>query len=104
MCIVCTIVKKIKNFFKKRKMIKVNSESYLERSHSSPILSKNGILYYEDRNYETNPLMETLSGSLSPPPSLNYSRSIFEIGEEEEEESDISLSDDSIYFSDPEIK
>ncbi len=101
MCMICTIVKKIKNFLKKRKMIKVNSESYLERSHSSPILSKNGILYYEDRNYETNPLMETLSGSLSPP-SLNYSHSIFEIGEKEE--SDISLSDDSIYFSDPEIK
>lgn len=102
MCMVCTIVKKIKNFLKKRKMIKVKSESYLERSHSiSPILSKNGILYYEDRNYETNPLMETLSGSLSPP-SLNYSLSIFEIGEEE---SDISLSDDSsIYFSEPEIK
>tara|TARA_B110001454_G_scaffold218932_1_gene248648 strand:- start:9693 stop:9974 length:282 start_codon:yes stop_codon:yes gene_type:complete len=93
-------VKKIKNFLKKRKMIKVKSESYLERS-LSPILSKNGILYYEDRNYETNPLMETLSGSLSPP-SLNYSLSIFEIGEEE---SDISLSDDSsIYFSEPEIK
>lgn len=100
MCIFCTIVKKIKNFLKKRKMIKVKSESYLERS-LSPILSKNGILYYEDRNYETNPLMETLSGSLSPP-SLNYSLSIFEIGEEE---SDISLSDDSsIYFSEPEIK
>ena len=96
---ICTIVEKIKNFFKKKKIKKIKSESYLERS---PILSKNGILYYEDRNYETNPLMETLSGSLSPPPSLNYSQSIFEIGEED---SDISLSDESsIYFSEPEIK
>ena len=73
MCIICTIVKKIKKFFKKRKIIKVKSESYLERSHSISPISNNRISYYENRNYETNPLMETLSGSLSPI-SLNYNQ------------------------------
>ena len=44
--------------------------------------------------------METLSGSLSPPKDYP---SIYQIGEYEDE-SDITCSDDSIYFPEPEIK
>jgi hypothetical protein len=97
-------LKFFKNKFKK-KIKKKKSESYLKASGSSPILSINGISItnrlerniYDNRDYETNPLMESLSVSLSPPHSphtnffpkydLNYDEEYlisppgFEIGE-----------------------
>ena len=96
---------KKKIFKKKIKNRKISeSESYLKNSPNiSPILSINrinierNILSYS-RDYERNPLMETLSGSLSPPKNQPL---IYQIGNYD---SDITCSDDSIYFSEPEIK
>ena len=102
---------KIKKKLKKKKIKKKRSETYLKNSSPdlSPLLSINGVKIssierniYDNRDYEKNPLltMETLSGSLSPPKDYP---SIYQIGEYEDE-SDITCSDDSIYFPEPEIK
>lgn len=96
--------------FFKNKIKKKRSETYLKNSPDrdlSPLLSINGVKIsnierniYDNRDYERNPLMETLSGSLSPP--RDYP-SIYQIGKCDED-SDITCSDDSIYFPEPEIK
>ena len=101
-------LKFFKNKIKKKFLKKKKSETYLKISPDlSPLLSINGVKIsnierniYENRDYERNPLMETLSGSLSPPKDYP---SIYQIGEYEDE-SDITCSDDSIYFPEPEIK
>ena len=105
----------LKFFKKKLKKKKIKnrkrSETYLKNSPDlSPLLSINGIKIsdierniYENRDFEKNPLlaMETLSGSLSPPKDYPL---IYQIGECNEDSSDITCSDDSIYFPEPEIK
>ena len=102
-------------FFKKKfkkKLKKKKSETYLKNSpDNSPLISINGepIIsniekdLYNNRDYEQNPLMESLSNSLSPPHYTNTNYPIiYKIGNYDEE--DITCSDDSIYFPDPELK
>ena len=102
-------LKFFKNKIKNRKTSK-RSETYLKKSPElSPLLSINGVKIsnierniYDNQDYEKNPLliMETLSGSLSPP--KDYS-SIYRIGDCDEDSSDI-CSDDLIFFPEPELK
>jgi hypothetical protein len=114
--------KKFKKKIKKKK-IKKKSESYLKASPpSSPILSINGISInrfekdiYNNRNFETNPLMELLSDSLSPPhfatifpelpdPPKNYEEEyLISPGLSKYEIGDYDSSSEE-YFPEPEIK